>query len=400
MDSIKTILHIISKAVAITVVAGIFLSMLNGCSPAGIPDEGKYNVTVRLSGDGTKSLDLNEIGSIVIYAFAGVDDASGTGTLVGYLHETNIDANGIFPMRLTAGGMVDFFVILNPDSEEFSIFDGNDAKVDVTAYQNTTPADIQSWKLKRNPDATSIGQNAKNWKIPMCNLDMTMAVPNRPSRENRRFEITESKNDWQTIPIEVTRAVSKVEVWLWSNDNLPDDNKFEWDSKYSGITGLSLTDPVYRTEMFTGQGTDSDQYIGQNSTSISDNTAHNGFDINDRFKKYVDGTVLYSDTYFRLIWEQYILPNTFFGGNNMGELSGSNSTEATVLNVDYSSYEYEKDSNWKENIKPTKEINLPKSPRNTKIKVWCALNDNTDRSFTYTVVDWDETVTVDIPDFD
>ena len=402
MDQIKTLSIIIRKACALAIVFPLLLSIFTACNPASIPEEGNYNVTVKLSSDGTKALDPGEIGSIVIYAFADVDDVNGTGTLVGYLHETNIDASGIFPMHLTAGGTVDFYVILNPDSEGFVICDDQDKEVDIAAYQAITPASIQTWKLKRDPDVTDIGQNAKNWKVPMCNLAMTWAAPNRPSRANRRFEITGSKNDWQTIPIEVTRAVSKVEVWLWSKDNLPAGDSYSLTHNYSGITGLALTDPICRTEMFSNQDADSDKYIGQTSTRISDNTAHNGLDINARFKEYVDGTVFYTDTYFRLVWEQYILPNTFFGGNNMGESTDGTSGNATVLDVDYSLYEYSYYSyyQWNETRKPAKKIILPKSPRNTKIKVWCALNDNTDRSFTYTVVDWDETVTVDIPDFD
>ena len=45
-------------------------------------------------------------------------------------------------------------------------------------------------------------------------------------------------------------------------------------------------------------------------------------------------------------------------------------------------------------------IYIPPCERNSVIRVWCNLNDNTDRSFTYTVVDWDETVEVNVPDFE
>ena len=57
-------------------------------------------------------------------------------------------------------------------------------------------------------------------------------------------------------------------------------------------------------------------------------------------------------------------------------------------------------SGWTETTQRLKDIYLPISPRNTILKVWCALHDDTDRSFTYTVVDWDGPVTVNVPDFD
>ena len=132
-------------------------------------------------------------------------------------------------------------------------------------------------------------------------------------------------------------------------------------------------------------------------SATDDKTPHDGLD--ERFKPYTTGE-FYSDNYFRLIWEQYILPNTFFGGEWNGEPATFDG-DYTTLSVSYTHYySYAVDKGWQAATSKDKVISLPKSPRNTKIIVWCQLNDNTDRSFTYEVVDWDETVTVDVPAFD
>ncbi len=71
----------------------------------------------------TRSLNIDEVGSAVIYAFA--QAASGSGYLVGYVYEDNVGKSGIFPMTLTEGGAIDFYVILNPDSNCFDLVDGD-----------------------------------------------------------------------------------------------------------------------------------------------------------------------------------------------------------------------------------------------------------------------------------
>ena len=376
------------------------LCLLTSCNREELPAEGKYNVTVALSTDGTKALNLDEnesVSSIVIYAFADVDDAVGSGTLVGYYYSNAVgDGQDTFPMRLTGNGesgMVDFFVILNPDSEDFKIYNSaTNAEVNFGSSAPATlqPSEILSWKLKRNTGGNSAAQN-----IPMCNLALTKATSNQPAQDNRSFEVKELRNTWQTIEIEVTRAVSKVEVWLWSNDEKSINWPYTWN--YSGITGLKLTDPVSSTEMFNDQSGDNSNYISGVTFTAEDTNPHNRTTLGN-FPAYdkTNAAQFYSDAYFKKVWEQYILPNTFFGGNNMGEIaSGSATGDYTTLVVSYSDY-----AGSTETEKNSQTIYLPESARNTKIKIWCAFNLNEDRSFTYTVEDWDETVTVDIPEFD
>lgn len=381
------------------------LCLLTSCNREELPAEGKYNVTVALSTDGTKALNLDEnesVSSIVIYAFADVDDAVGSGTLVGYYYSNAVgDGQDTFPMRLTGNGesgMVDFFVILNPDSEDFKIYNSaTNAEVNFGSSAPATlqPSEILSWKLKRSSSNGNFSVSTPV-RIPMSSLPETKENPT--TNNNRRFQITASDGRWQTIPVEVTRAVSKVEVRFWSKDNLPAGSHPTSSDNYSSIDGMVLTDPIYCTEVFNPHGSNSADYFDDPTDRYTwfatDNTEHNG--LNDPFPEHA----VLDD--FRLIGEQYILPNTFFGGNSEGEVpkdEGANAQNTTTLDISYT-YHYGGWYSWTDDGKKVKSIALPACQRNTKIIVWCQLNDDTDRTFTYQVVDWDEEMTIDIPDFD
>lgn len=388
--------HILHKATTLllTAAAALSLCLLTGCNREDLPETGKYNTMIVLRGDGTKALDPDEAKSIVIYAFS-----SGTDNLVGYLYETNINGREIFPMNLTAGGQIDFYVILNPVCNGFKIIDNNNQPVNFNSHEGITPNIIKNWKLRRTTDRTP------DEAVPMSNLEKQVDGYHNPTgKSNRTFEVVANRNSWQEIPIQVTRAVSKVEVWFWANDN--------WDNppyNYSSIDSQVLTDPVGESMVFDGNITD-DSLTGKTEESNNNSYHTNGTQGNlngERFKKYEEGTLFYNEDYFKLIWEQYILPNTLYGGDNMGQISESG-TNCTTLKIDYT-YHYQYDTSltgwrpdyeWREEPQENKTIYLPASSRNTIIKVWCALRDDTDRSFTYQVVDWDESVTVDIPDFD
>ena len=385
--------YILHKATTLllTAAAALSLCLLTGCNREDLPETGKYNTMIVLRGDGTKALDPEEAKSIVIYAFS-----SGTDNLVGYLYENNINGRDIFPMNLTAGGQIDFYVILNPVCNGFEIIN-NDQPVKFDSHEGITPNIIQNWKLRRTdlePDEA----------VPMSNLEKQVDGYHNPTgKSNRTFEVVANRNSWQEIPIQVTRAVSKVEVWFWANDN--------WTNRpynYSSIDSQVLTDPVSESMVFDGKITD-DSLTGKTEESNKNPYHTNGTQGNlkgEEFKKYEEGTLFYNEDYFKLIWEQYILPNTLYGGDNMGQLTESGAN-CTTLKIAYT-YHYEEPYwsilgtryEWDEEQQKNKTIYLPASSRNTIIKVWCALRDDTDRSFTYQVVDWDESVTVDIPDFD
>ena len=381
-----------AMALLLTASAALCLCLLTGCSHEELPETGKYNTMIVLRGDGTKALDLDEAQSIVIYAFS-----SGTNNLVGYLYENNINGRDIFPMNLTAGGKIDFYVILNPVCSGFEIIDGNNP-VEFDSHEGITPDIIQSWKLRRKTDSDP------DEAVPMSNLkDQVDGYHNPTGESNRTFKVVANRNSWQEIPIQVTRAVSKVEVWFWAND--------EWTNQpynYSSIDSQVLTDPVSESIVFDGNSTDYSSTRREAKNEKPYHTNGNQGNLNgEEFKKYEEGTLFYNEDYFKLIWEQYILPNTLYGGDNMGQSTGSE-TNCTTLKIDYTyHYQYKTswsgwwpDYEWREEPQENKTIYLPASSRNTIIKVWCALRDDTDRSFTYQVVDWDESVTVDIPDFD
>ena len=377
-----------AMALLLTASAALCLCLLTGCSHEELPETGKYNTMIVLRGDGTKALAPDEAQSIVIYAFS-----HDTNDLVGYLYEATINGRDIFPMNLTAGGKIDFYVILNPVCNGFEIIYGNNP-VEFDSHEGITPYIIQNWKLRRTDDSPGKA-------VPMSNLEDQVDGYHKPTGEsNRTFEVVANRNSWQEIPIQVTRAVSKVEVWFWANDDLPEYGNYQSGNHYSSIETMTLKDPVVRAELMEGQNSgNAEDYIEENkATTIQNTERYNGF--YDRFKPY-DSGIFYSDIYFRKIWEQYILPNTFFGGSNVGEIgANADNLKYTSLNVEYTEHYYQYLYGWRETPQTPKDIYLPISPRNTIIKVWCALNDDTDRSFTYTVVDWDEPVTVNVPDFD
>lgn len=344
------------------------------CTRENVPsDEGKFNVSVMLD---TRSLNIDEVGSAVIYAFA--QAASGSGYLVGYVYEDNVGESGIFPMTLTEGGAVDFYVILNPDSNCFDLVDGDGQRVNPGPDPDTslTPEDLRSWRIEYSDSAPS---DPKDWRmLPMSNLDGT-------AFGNRRFNI-DSRPGWQTIPISVRRAVSKVEVWFRSNE---DTNYNYW-----SITGMRSSDPVSSCGLFT----ETVSHIGQGEDpkSFEDNTPHSRW--NTSFLENPDLSDYYSEKNFAKIFEYYILPNTL-GGNTAGEVTagevtaGEDTSNYSYLHTNYANIRQGDADDY------SKDIFLPACSRNSCIRIWCSLNNNVDRSFTYTVVDWDETVTVNIPDF-
>lgn len=371
-----------AMALLLTASAALCLCLLTGCSHEELPETGKYNTMIVLRGDGTKALEPDEAQSIVIYAFSSDND------LVGYLYEDNINGRDIFPMNLTAGGEIDFYVILNPVCNGFEIID-NDQAVSFDSHEGITPDIIKNWKLRRT-------DRTPDEAVPMSNLeDQVDGYHNPTGKSNRTFEVVANRNSWQEIPIQVTRAVSKVEVWFWANDN--------WTNQpynYSSIDSQVLKDPVSESMVFDGNNTEysSTPREGKNEKHYHTNGSEGNLN-NEQFEKYEEGTLFYNEDYFKLIWEQYILPNTMFGGDNMGQ--STESRNRTTLKIDYT-YHYQERwrYEWRADSQKNKTIYLPASSRNTIIKVWCALRDDTDRSFTYQVVDWDESVTVDIPDFD
>lgn len=394
--------HILHKATTLllTAAAALSLCLLTGCNRVDLPETGKYNVSVQLD---TKTIDPSEVGSIVIYAFADTD-GSRNKKLVGYLNEqvSDTDTDGIFNMTLWSrgeDGYVDFYVLLNYDSEGFKICDTNGTDVNFDA-QTYSPNDIQSWTvLRRNPD--NVPSDVSDWKVPMSNLEKTQ--PTGGSPENRRFYLEDIKG-WQVIPIEVTRAVSKVEVWFWSNDHLTGGNQPYY---YYSITSQTITDPIAETANIFSNDAHNSAGTATKITNTKRYDAYNsegrtnvGLSYDEYFPQYVENTYFYSSDYFKLIWEQYILPNTLFGGDELGQ--GSTGCTALLVNYEYNEQERSR-FQWiwpTPSKRPTPPVYLPKSPRNTKVVVWCGLGKDVDPSFNYLVVEWDETVTIEVPEFD
>lgn len=364
----KEVKLMLGKLFALSFMSLTGMAGILSCTRETLPEENKFNVSVVLD---TKALDLNEVHDIAIYVFA--QAASGKGYLAGYLYDDQPNAEGIFPITLTESGAMDFYVILNPNSNCFYFEDqeGNKVNIGDEPVPGITPEAIRGWKIvyADNPPT-----DMESWQIPMSNLDGT-------SYGNRRFNI-EATEGWQTIPISVVRAVSKVEVWFRSDNDISNN--------YWGISSLESSDPVRSTGAFVETTEHLSQ--GENPKKFVHGTEHDR--TNTNFPNIPDKSDYYSEKNFAKIFEYYTLPNTT-GGNNAGAVAGTtDKNDCSSLNVDYY-----------HNVRgnPTSSysltIYLPAYQRNTCIRVWCPLNNNEDNSFTYTVIDWDETVTVNIPDF-
>lgn len=398
----------------------------------------EYNAVVTiLDGSSTRAIPEDsdpQINDIAIFAFSGQD-------LVGYIYESGLAASGktIFPMTLTKGGSIDFYVIANSEPGFFKVVDQNDGVVNwsgtstVNPPTNVTPDYLEACKVKLGDRNAS---DSGPWYAPMTNLPGA-------GGGNRTFDV----DGMTRIPIELTRAVSKVEVWFRTRGDQtkepestvsrdfsrPQNNPQSQAPKpvdtrrYYSIEGMSLSIPVKASGLVLE---DIVYYAAPDGPFVVENTEryYYGNTFGTGFPDYDPDELpdnFYSEDYFYRIWEYYIFPN-LYGGNTAGESTGSDTENCTSIVVDYAFWQEEgqyvyndkwESSGWGWNttyiyyydweskfVKDeysigTKTIYLPPVERNTCINVWCALNDDTDRSFTYTVSDWDETVTVNVPDF-
>lgn len=419
------ITHIKHKLKTITVlqallavsIAGILSSCRHDTATV-LPDDFGVKVVINSTDNAVKSpAGDNAYTSIAILAFDGED-------LVGYYYgdgDTDM-SNGrtTCDMTLRESGVIDFYVILNPQKNYYVIQNAAGEEVSIGETSGRwTQTEVRGWHLAL---AEPLPGDTELWYMPMTNLDGT-------SGGNRSFYI--SPNDYgRVIPIDVTRAASKVEVYLRSsNDYIPpqriEDNDITTDRsrRYYQIDGMELSMPVTGTDIFTGTVDENDDYDVSSPLTVINNNAYNyensGFD--GGFPAYTGNEEnFYTESYFTKIWTYYIFPN-LFGGDNTGVSTDSNTDRMTSLHINYSSHEqegiYERRSegqwwwttyyyqwtSW-DSYDATSDIEkilyLPECERNTVIRVWCELNaDDTDRSFTYTVLDWDETVTINVPDF-
>lgn len=381
----RTAQHIFrSLTAALAATASLLLCLAVSCrrAPAPLPDD--FGVTVLIdnpsSSDGTKAIADNEINSIAIFAFSGSE-------LVGYVYESELTGKTTFPMTLKASGAIDFYAIANPDPGYFRIVDAGGKLVDFSAanppeYDGT---DINNWRVEIGQ-----GENAQgDWYAPMSNLSGAGGT-------NRRYTIDPDDN-WTVIPLELTRAVSKIEVWFRAKNYLNQLNPSQtgYGYYYYKLDEISLSSPVLYTPLYSsGYGEN-----GGKQDLVDENLDNSIFQRNFETFSDTGGENYYSDKFFINFRTYYILPNSKGGDQNGNLFEGVSSDDCTILKVKQSYMEVS-GSNWTAAEIKEKSIYIPSFPRNHVINVWCDLTDDIDRSFTYTVVDWDETVEVNVPDFE
>ena len=426
-------------------VAGFVALTLWGCQRKELQVQEYMAVVSIVDGSSTKSIRIPEdsdpqINDIAIFAFS-------EGVLVGYIYESDLAGSGktIFPMTLTKGGIIDFYVVANSEPGFFKVVDDSGTEVDWSGFSTVNPPASVTPDYLEACKVTLGDRNVTGpWYAPMTNLPGA-------GGGNRTFDV----DGMTRIPIDLTRAVSKVEVWFrtlgdtepedqtteteWINNDNPSSEDYPPEkptlSIYYSIDKLSLKIPVDSVGIYeevVDHAAEGNMWE-ENELGPFNYINSNGGDMFPPYKKDQIPQNFYSDEYFVHIWTCYIFPNTF-GGNMAGESSDEDG-KSTLLSVDYSQWEqsgvyreskkevFDHEYNifsghqyrvrfyWEwgrtddeppvqqEQTKVEKQIYLPPIERNTSVRVWCPLGDDTDRSFTYTVVDWDETVTVNVPDF-
>lgn len=384
----RTAQHIFrSLTAALAATASLLLCLAVSCrrAPAPLPDD--FGVTVLIdnpsSSDGTKAIADNEINSIAIFAFSGSE-------LVGYVYESGLTGKTTFPMTLKASGAIDFYAIANPAPGYFRIVDAGGNLVDLRGTSAANPpkyngTGIQNWRVEIGQ-----GENVQgNWYAPMSNLSGAGGT-------NRRYTIDPDDN-WTVISLELTRAVSKIEVWFRAKNNLNQWNPSQtgYGYYYYKLDEISLSSPVLYTPLYSsGYGEN-----GGKQDLVDENLDNSIFQRNFETFSDTGGENYYSDKFFINFRTYYILPNSKGGDQNGNLFEGVSSDDCTILKVKQSYMEVS-GSNWTAAEIKEKSIYIPSFPRNHVINVWCDLTDDIDRSFTYTVVDWDETVEVNVPDFE
>lgn len=378
-------------------VAGFVALTLWGCQRKDLQVQEYMAVVSIIDGSSTKSIPEDiapQINDIAIFAFSGND-------LVGYIYESDLAGSGktIFPMTLTKGGIIDFYVVANSEPGFFKVVDSVGTPVSwsssstVNPPAGVTPEYLEKCTVKFSENTPS---ESDTWYAPMSNLPVT-------SNGNRSFNV--DGEGLTSISIDLTRAVSKVKIWFRAENNLNINNPSQPSSGnyYYRIDNISLTMPVADSPLFV------DTYgaiISGEPKIESNNFSEKNFQEN--FPEYTGGAgdFYYDEPYFKKIAEYYVLPNSI-GGDQVGDLfNDGDENKSTKLGVNYSYIDTFYSGglfgswNWSDPSNHNKTIFLPSAPRNYVINVWCDFTDDVDRSFTYTVVDWDETITVDVPDFE
>lgn len=373
-------------------VAGFVALTLWGCQRKELQVQEYMAVVSIIDGSSTKSIPEDsapQINDIAIFAFS-------RGVLVGYIYESDLAGSGktIFPMTLTKGGIIDFYVVANSEPGFFKVVDQNGTEVSWSSSSTAnppagvTPEYLEKYTVKFSENTPS----ESDIYAPMSNLPVS-------SSGNRRFNV--DGEGLTSISIDLTRAVSKVKIWFRAKNSLNQYNPSQpgIDRYYYRIDKISLTMPVADSPLFVetygnisgDPKTESDIFLDKN--------------FQENFPEYSEGAggFYYDEPYFIKIAEYYVLPNSI-GGDQVGDLfNNGDGSESTKLDVQWSYIEAFSSGwiwDWNNPDSKNKTIFLPSAPRNYVINVWCDFTDDVDRSFTYTVVDWDETITVDVPDFE
>lgn len=385
-------------------VAGFVALTLWGCQRKELQVQ-EYMAVVSIDNGvvGTKGMlpdDENtpQIDDIAIFAFS-------RDSLVGYLYESGLaqSRKTVFPMTLIRGGDIEFYVIANSATGFFKVVSGDDPGDDVgTVLSRTSTAnppsytkdDIQSFRVE-------IGNRdlGEFWYAPMANL-----ATKENGSENRTFNVS-SGTGYTKIPVEVSRAVSKVKMCFVRPSKV---DSFTISDQHYKIKNIDLFQKVNQTKLSDGQPVKA--YYGQNyqkfniynpetnptgNGSIDENGNDEGtiskvfvYDANgDVPSEYYNSEVAEMRELFQAFGQSYAFPDMYGGNNTSGNEPSQDSDKVSYVQVSY----------LEGNNEHERKIFLPTFERNTQVNIWCVLS-SSGFDILYTVSDWDE-MEIEVPGF-
>lgn len=385
-------------------VAGFVALTLWGCQRKELQVQ-EYMAVVSIdNGVGTKGMlpdDENtpQINDIAIFAFREDD-------LVGYLYESGLaqSRKTVFPMTLIRGGDIEFYVIANSAPGFFKVVSGNaqgDNNVG-TVLSKTSTANPPSYK-KSDIKGFRVEINNREiegyWYAPMANL-----ATKENGSENRTFNVS-SGTGYTRIPVEVSRAVSKVKMCFVRPSKV---QGLQINDEYYKIKNIDLYQKVNQTKLSDGQPEEA--YYGQNhqryniynietnptgNGSIDENGNTNGtiskvfeYDANgDVPSEYYNSEVAEMRELFQAFGQLYAFPDMYGGNNTSGNEPSQDSDKVSYVEVSYQ----------EGNVNRDRKIYLPTFERNTQVNIWCVLK-SSGFDILYTVSDWDE-MEIEVPGF-
>lgn len=324
---------------------------------------GPANVCLALSGQtatkaGYAVDEDNTVHSVRIYAFKHAPGETQNEECVGYGYFDGFDGKGPFncPMKLSASGEIDFYVITNDTYA--AVPDGQAA-----LSENSSRADIEGFRFSGlQTGAPADGKAA----VIMSNIPKGNTVDSN----NFTFTVEEADNSstvvQQVIPIDVTRAMGRLSFYFAKAD-------YRFSVSINGIS-LRAQGPS-GAGLFAADGAPDYTAVIMPETGILTGTTEISV-INSTGSTEDDAMMRLSD-------EAYLLPNTYGSSDPDAFPAGTDyqtSARAYILDIDYSI----------NGERMSKTVYLPPVAPNDWVKVKGIFNASVDVNMVIIALSWED----------